>query len=67
MTVSHDEWIKIISNSKLRKTTINRIHVETFIYIKNYVVHPLCKIINLSFGTGTEQLHIREGGGAYSQ
>ena len=53
LPVLHNECLKIISNLKLTKTEINHIPVKTFIRIKNYIIHPLCKIINLSFETGT--------------
>ena len=50
--ISENECLKIISNLKLTKTEIDHIPVKTFILIKNYIVYPLCKIINLSLKSG---------------
>ena len=57
--VSIEECSKLIKNIKNTKGNINEIPVTILKEIHNYIVPTICKIINLSFSTGTFPLCLK--------
>ena len=51
--VTHEELLKLISNLKLTKSDKSNIPVRIFKSIKLLICYPLCKMINISFTSGS--------------